>query len=146
MRWNSGSISLLSIPGSVPTPDHGVCVRFRAGSNARLSHPAWILHRRRFVIERKLLAAIASTSTSKRGVLPRGKQPGSAAPGMWEVHAMALLLHIPSRRLSRPLLAGMLACTLGIAPAVRADIPAGYPADYQKIIDAAKQEGKVVVY
>lgn len=59
---------------------------------------------------------------------------------------MALPLYIPFRRLSRPLLARILACTLGFAPAAWADIPAGYPADYQKIIDAAKQEGKVVVY
>ena len=27
-----------------------------------------------------------------------------------------------------------------------AQVPAGYPADYQKIIDAAKKEGKVVIY
>ena len=29
---------------------------------------------------------------------------------------------------------------------VHAQVPAGYPADYSKIIDAAKKEGKVVVY
>jgi iron(III) transport system substrate-binding protein len=39
-----------------------------------------------------------------------------------------------------------LACNLAIGAAARADVPAGYPADYQSIIDAAKQEGKVVVY
>jgi iron(III) transport system substrate-binding protein len=39
-----------------------------------------------------------------------------------------------------------LAGSLAIGAAARADVPAGYPADYQKIIDAAKQEGKVVVY
>ena len=32
------------------------------------------------------------------------------------------------------------------ASAALAQVPAGYPADYQKIIDAAKKEGKVVVY
>ncbi|MCG2606391.1 MAG: ABC transporter substrate-binding protein, partial [Achromobacter sp.] len=25
-------------------------------------------------------------------------------------------------------------------------VPAGYPADYQKILDGAKKEGKVVIY
>lgn len=34
---------------------------------------------------------------------------------------------------------------LGAAPAY-ADFPAGYPADYQKTVDGAKKEGKVVVY
>ncbi|MNG92406.1 Bacterial extracellular solute-binding protein [compost metagenome] len=34
---------------------------------------------------------------------------------------------------------------LGAAPAY-ADFPAGYPADYQKIVDGAKKEGKVVIY
>ena len=32
------------------------------------------------------------------------------------------------------------------ASAALAQVPAGYPADYQKIIDAAKKEGKVVIY
>jgi iron(III) transport system substrate-binding protein len=36
---------------------------------------------------------------------------------------------------------------LAFAPvAVIAQVPAGYPADYAKIVDAAKKEGKVVVY
>lgn len=35
---------------------------------------------------------------------------------------------------------GMFAC------AVSAQVPTGYPADYQKVIDAAKKEGKLVVY
>lgn len=39
-----------------------------------------------------------------------------------------------------------LACSLVTGGAARAEVPAGYPADYQSIIDAAKQEGKVVVY
>jgi iron(III) transport system substrate-binding protein len=32
------------------------------------------------------------------------------------------------------------------AGAALAQVPAGYPADYQKIIDAAKKEGKLVIY
>ena len=32
------------------------------------------------------------------------------------------------------------------ASAALAQVPAGYPADYQKIIDAAKKEGKIVIY
>jgi iron(III) transport system substrate-binding protein len=39
-----------------------------------------------------------------------------------------------------------LACSLVTGGAARAEVPAGYPADYQSIIDAAKQEGKVVIY
>jgi iron(III) transport system substrate-binding protein len=39
-----------------------------------------------------------------------------------------------------------LACSLALSAAARAEVPAGYPADYQSIIDAAKQEGKVVIY
>lgn len=35
---------------------------------------------------------------------------------------------------------------LGAAGAARAQVPAGYPADYQALIDAAKKEGKVSVY
>ncbi|BAL22815.1 ABC transporter substrate-binding protein [Azoarcus sp. KH32C] len=34
----------------------------------------------------------------------------------------------------------------GTACAAFAQVPAGYPADYSKIVDAAKKEGKVVVY
>ncbi|GGC17483.1 ABC transporter substrate-binding protein [Pseudoduganella buxea] len=33
-----------------------------------------------------------------------------------------------------------------IASAALAQVPAGYPADYQKLIDGAKKEGKLVVY
>src|SRR5450830_658137 len=32
------------------------------------------------------------------------------------------------------------------ASSVLAQVPAGYPADYQKLIDAAKKEGKLVIY
>ena len=39
-----------------------------------------------------------------------------------------------------------LASSLVTGGAARAEVPAGYPADYQSIVDAAKQEGKVVVY
>ena len=42
-------------------------------------------------------------------------------------------------------LAGMTLAVL-FAHAAHAQVPAGYPADYQKIIDAAKKEGKLVVY
>src|SRR5215470_16310130 len=37
------------------------------------------------------------------------------------------------------------ACSL-LALGAQAQVPAGYPADYSKIIDGAKKEGKVVVY
>ncbi|HSS69478.1 MAG TPA: ABC transporter substrate-binding protein [Casimicrobiaceae bacterium] len=47
-------------------------------------------------------------------------------------------MHLP--RLSFALLAS------AFALAVQAQVPAGYPADYAKIIDGAKKEGKVVVY
>jgi iron(III) transport system substrate-binding protein len=40
----------------------------------------------------------------------------------------------------------LLACTTALVAGVRAQVPAGYPADYAKIIDGAKKEGKVVVY
>jgi iron(III) transport system substrate-binding protein len=60
---------------------------------------------------------------------------------------MASSLRIPLGRITLPALIGIaLACGLALSTAVRADVPAGYPADYQSIIDAAKQEGKVVVY
>jgi iron(III) transport system substrate-binding protein len=38
------------------------------------------------------------------------------------------------------------ACGLLFATSALAQVPAGYPADYQKIIDAAKKEGKLVIY
>jgi iron(III) transport system substrate-binding protein len=38
------------------------------------------------------------------------------------------------------------AWTISLAGAALAQVPAGYPADYQKIIDAAKKEAKVVIY
>nr|WP_235953550.1 ABC transporter substrate-binding protein [Noviherbaspirillum galbum] len=34
----------------------------------------------------------------------------------------------------------------GASQAAMAQVPAGYPADYAKIVDAAKKEGKVVIY
>jgi iron(III) transport system substrate-binding protein len=43
------------------------------------------------------------------------------------------------------LLSTLAACTL-LALTARAQVPAGYPADYAKIVDGAKKEGKVVVY
>jgi iron(III) transport system substrate-binding protein len=39
-----------------------------------------------------------------------------------------------------------LVCGAIVASAVWAQLPAGYPADYGKTVDAAKKEGKVVVY
>jgi iron(III) transport system substrate-binding protein len=38
------------------------------------------------------------------------------------------------------------AAACAFLPAPLAQVPAGYPADYQKIIDAAKKEGKLVIY
>ncbi|MBA5639411.1 ABC transporter substrate-binding protein [Duganella sp. LX20W] len=45
-------------------------------------------------------------------------------------------------------LAAAVATTLAtaFATAALAQVPAGYPADYQKIIDGAKKEGKLVIY
>ena len=40
----------------------------------------------------------------------------------------------------------LLACTAAPVGIVQGQVPAGYPADYPKIVDAAKKEGKVVVY
>jgi iron(III) transport system substrate-binding protein len=38
------------------------------------------------------------------------------------------------------------ACALALPLLAQAAVPAGYPADYQSIIDAGKKEGKLVVY
>ena len=35
---------------------------------------------------------------------------------------------------------------LALAGLAQAQVPAGYPGDYAKTVDAAKKEGKVVVY
>src|SRR5215471_9419321 len=43
------------------------------------------------------------------------------------------------------LLSTLATCTL-LALTAQAQVPAGYPADYAKIVDGAKKEGKVVVY
>ncbi len=40
----------------------------------------------------------------------------------------------------------MSAVLLAGASLANAQVPAGYPADYQKIVDAAKKEGKLVIY
>lgn len=49
--------------------------------------------------------------------------------------------------LTTTLFAGAFAAILATAaPAALAQVPAGYPADYQKIIDGAKKEGKLVIY
>ncbi len=42
--------------------------------------------------------------------------------------------------------AAIAAALAGASLAAYAQVPAGYPADYQKIIDGAKKEGKLVVY
>ena len=43
-------------------------------------------------------------------------------------------------------LAAACVAAFGITAAHAQQIPAGYPADYQKIIDGAKKEGKVIIY
>ncbi|MFZ6771640.1 ABC transporter substrate-binding protein [Undibacterium sp. SXout7W] len=49
--------------------------------------------------------------------------------------------------LSKTLFASAItALTLGMSTLAVAQAPAGYPADYNKIIDAAKKEGKIVIY
>ena len=40
----------------------------------------------------------------------------------------------------------LLAATFVLAAAHAQQVPAGYPADYQKILDGAKKEGKVIIY
>jgi len=40
----------------------------------------------------------------------------------------------------------MAAALTGLATLAQAQVPNGYPADYQKIIDGAKKEGKLVIY
>ncbi|MGE0752167.1 MAG: ABC transporter substrate-binding protein, partial [Variibacter sp.] len=42
--------------------------------------------------------------------------------------------------------AALAAAFVAFAGQAQAQVPGGYPADYSKIIDAAKKEGKVVVY
>ena len=42
--------------------------------------------------------------------------------------------------------ASIAAVLAGVAFAASAQVPAGYPADYAKIVDGAKKEGKLVVY
>lgn len=42
--------------------------------------------------------------------------------------------------------AALIAAGLALAPGVHAQVPPGYPADYAKTVDAAKKEGKVVIY
>lgn len=42
--------------------------------------------------------------------------------------------------------AAILATTIAFTPGAQAQVPAGYPADYSKLVDAAKKEGKVVIY
>ena len=39
-----------------------------------------------------------------------------------------------------------IATALAFGAAAQAQTPEGYPADYAKIVEAAKKEGKVVVY
>lgn len=47
---------------------------------------------------------------------------------------------------TKTLINAAIAATLGTALSALAQVPAGYPADYQKIIDGAKKEGKLVIY
>src|ERR1700760_2426240 len=46
----------------------------------------------------------------------------------------------------RGLMAGAAAAVLFASSFAFAQVPEGYPADYQKLVDAAKKEGKVVIY
>ena len=48
---------------------------------------------------------------------------------------------------TKTIMSAAIAATLAAAmPAAFAQVPAGYPADYQKLIDGAKKEAKLVVY
>jgi iron(III) transport system substrate-binding protein len=50
-------------------------------------------------------------------------------------------------KITKTLMSAAIAATLaGASLAAYAQVPAGYPADYQKIIDGAKKEGKLVIY
>lgn len=50
-------------------------------------------------------------------------------------------------KLTKTIISAALAATLtGASMLAAAQVPAGYPADYQKIIDGAKKEGKLVIY
>ena len=50
-------------------------------------------------------------------------------------------------KLTKTILSAAIAATLaGAAVSAFAQVPAGYPADYQKLIDGAKKEGKLVIY
>lgn len=50
-------------------------------------------------------------------------------------------------KLTKTILSAAIAATLaGAAMSAFAQVPAGYPADYQKLIDGAKKEGKLVIY
>lgn len=50
-------------------------------------------------------------------------------------------------KITKTLMSAAIAATLASASlAAYAQVPAGYPADYQKIIDGAKKEGKLVIY
>jgi len=42
--------------------------------------------------------------------------------------------------------AALISTALAFATGAQAQVPPGYPADYAKVIDAAKKEGKVVIY
>lgn len=49
--------------------------------------------------------------------------------------------------LTKTMMSAAIAATLaGAAMSAFAQVPAGYPADYQKLIDGAKKEGKLVIY
>ena len=47
---------------------------------------------------------------------------------------------------SKALITTLAAATLGAALPALAQVPAGYPANYAQIVDAAKKEGKLVIY
>src|SRR5438067_6621137 len=48
---------------------------------------------------------------------------------------------------TRSIIGASIALALSAAlPQARAELPAGYPASYQQLVDGAKKEGKLVVY
>src|SRR5690348_13767131 len=61
-----------------------------------------------------------------------------ADAGAFEVSRGVVMRHVVS--------AIFFAATLAFTSGAQAQVPSGYPGDYAKVIDAAKKEGKVVIY
>jgi iron(III) transport system substrate-binding protein len=70
------------------------------------------------------------SSIGYEGLPPRGQAP-TTAPGVVMRHAVSTVIA---------------AIFLTLGTAVQAQTPQGYPADYASIVEAAKKEGKVVIY